>query len=71
MPDTPITFDDVELVTDAGLTRHYRIGKRVVVIGRAVPLDGTTVYAVGQVGRLVLPRWFAETVGLESRKSGD
>jgi len=37
-----------------------RIGSRVAFVGGAVPLSGTTVAVVGQVGHLVLPRWFVE-----------
>ena len=66
VPDTPIPFDDVEVVEDTGLTLHYRIAGKVVIVGRAVPLDGTTIRHVGDVGMLVLPRWFVEQNGLRS-----
>jgi hypothetical protein len=64
MPDTPITFEDVERLSDSGFGGNYRIGERTLFVGSAVPLGGTTVYRVGEIGRLVLPRWFAETNGL-------
>jgi hypothetical protein len=67
MPETPITFDDVERLSDTGLGGQYRINGRMVFIGNAVPMAGTTVCAVGRVGRLVLPRWFAQEQGLTPR----
>jgi hypothetical protein len=60
MPDTPITFENVEVLDDTGLGRTCRINGQVVFVGSAVSLDGTTVFVVGQAGRLVLPRWFVE-----------
>jgi hypothetical protein len=36
-----------------------------VFVGSAVPLSGTTVTVVRQVGRLVLPRWFVEQEGID------
>ena len=43
----------------------YRIGVRDVFIGSAVPLQGTSVHFIGDVGRLVLPRWFVEQERIE------
>ena len=60
MPDTPITFENVERLSETGLGGNYRIAGRVLFIGNAVPLTGTTVHRAGQVGRLVLPRWFVD-----------
>jgi hypothetical protein len=64
MPNTPVTFDAVEVVraTLFGLT--CRIDRVDVELGIVVPLAGTTVRAKGDVGRLVLPRWFALQEGL-------
>ncbi len=68
MPETPILFDDVQMLAKSGLGYAFRIGGKEVFVGSAVPLKGTTVAIVGQVGRLVLPRWFVEQEGL---KGGD
>jgi hypothetical protein len=64
MPETPIVFENVEVLADTGLGRSCRINGRVVFVGSAVPLDGTTVCVVGHIGRLVLPRWFVEQEGV-------
>jgi hypothetical protein len=48
-----------------GLGHKFRIGGKEVFVGSAVPLEGTTVYLVGQVGCLVLPRWFVQQEGIE------
>lgn len=60
MPQTPIHFENVEIVSQSDLGNWMRIDGRQVFIGQAVPLSGTTVYRPGDRGRLVLPRWFAE-----------
>ena len=60
MPETPIVFDGVKMLNASSLGRTFRIGCKDVFVGSAVPLKGTTVVVVGQVGRLVLPRWFVE-----------
>jgi len=66
MPGTPIAFENVEMLTTGSLGHTFRIAGRVMFIGWAVPLrSGTTVAIVGQVGRLVLPRWFVEQEGIE------
>ena len=65
MPETPIKIDDVEVLSDGtGLGFTCRVAGIVLFVGRAVPLPGTTVQCVGDRGRLVLPRWFAEEHGL-------
>ena len=61
MAETPIPFDDVEILSDgSGLGFTCRIGARDLFIGSAIPLPGTTVRRPGDRGRLVLPRWFVE-----------
>jgi hypothetical protein len=60
MPETPIVFDGVKMLNASSLGRTFRIGCKDVFVGSALPLKGTTVVVVGQVGRLVLPRWFVE-----------
>ena len=65
MPETPIVFDDVEMVTTSCLGHTFRIGGKDVFVGSAVPLKGTAAFIVGKVGRLVLPRWFVEEHGIE------
>jgi len=65
VPETPIAFDGVEMLATGGLGHTFRIGDKEVFVGSAVPLQGTAVFIVGQVGRLVLPRWFVEKHGLD------
>jgi len=60
VPESPVTYEDVEVVESDGLGMVCRIGNHRVFIGKYVPLDGTTVRAKGDRGRLTLPRWFAE-----------
>ena len=60
MPESPIVFDGVKMLNASSLGRTFRIGGKDVFVGSAVPLKGTTVVVVGQVGQLVLPRWFVE-----------
>ena len=72
MPETPITYDDVEVVEVDGLGFTCRIGNERVFIGRYVPLNGTTIRVVGDRGSLTLPRWFVEQQGLPlSRRMND
>ena len=65
MPETPIAFDNVEVLAKSGLAYAVRIGGKEVFVGLAVPLRGTTVATVGDVGRLVLPRWFVDQEHIE------
>jgi hypothetical protein len=60
MPETPIAFDGVTMLTSNGLGHMFKIGDKEVFVGSAVPMPGTAAFVVGQVGRLVLPRWFVE-----------
>jgi hypothetical protein len=72
VPETPVTYEDVEVVEadDLGLT--YRIGNVRIFIGKYVPVEGTTIRAKGDRGRLSLPRWFVEQQGLPlSRRMED
>jgi hypothetical protein len=56
MPETPMTFEDVELLKDSGMTLRCRVQGKVVVVGRLQVLAGTTVSMESDRGRLVLPR---------------
>ena len=64
MPETPVTYEDVEVLDDDGLGFTCRIGNDRAFIGKYVPADGTTVHRKGDRGRLALPRWFVEQQGL-------
>lgn len=64
MPETPIVYDDVEVVDQDDLGFSCVIRGTRAFIGKYVPLDGTTVRRRGDRGRLTLPRWFAEQQGL-------
>ena len=63
MPQTRSIFDNIEVmrVTDFGF--YGRIDGHEVFVGPTVPLRGTTVVRKGDVGRLVLPRWFVQLHG--------
>jgi hypothetical protein len=67
VPQTPIPYEDVEIVRQTDLGIWVRIGPHQVFVGRAVPLPGTTICQAGDRGRLVVPRWFAEQQGLPVR----
>jgi len=64
MPDTPVTYEDVEIIDADRLGLTCRIATERAFIGKYVPLEGTTVHRPGDRGRLVLPRWFVEQQGL-------
>jgi hypothetical protein len=64
MPQTPVTYDNVEIVRQSGTGNWVRIGGRAVFVGESVGLPGTTIHRPGDRGRLVLPHWFAEAWGL-------
>jgi len=64
MPETPVTFEDVELIEADGLGFTCRIGNERVFVGKYVPLNGTTIRVSGDRGLLALPRWFVEQQGL-------
>jgi hypothetical protein len=53
------------MLTMDGLGHEFRIGGKEAFVGSAVPLKGTTVTVVGQIGCLVLPRWFVQQEGIE------
>jgi hypothetical protein len=64
VPDTPIVYQDVELLEQDGLGFTCRIGNERIFVGKYVPLEGTTIRASGDRGQLALPRWFVEQQGL-------
>jgi hypothetical protein len=64
MPDTPITFENVEVIRDGSMGFWCRCQDQEVFIGSNVPLQGTTVRIAGDHGTLVLPRWFVRDHGL-------
>ena len=64
MPETHITYDDVEVVETDGLGFTCRIGADCVFVGKYVPVNGTTIRSAGDRGSLTLPRWFVEQQGL-------
>lgn len=71
MSQTPITYEDVEVIDADGVGLTCRIGKDRVFIGKYVPLDGTTIRTAGDRGRLRLPRWFVEQEGLPLSRGMD
>ena len=64
MPETPILFEQVELLAADGLGYTLRIGGQELFVGSGVPLRGSAALVIGTVERLLLPRWFVEQHGL-------
>ena len=64
MPETPVIYDDVDVLDEDDLGLTCRIGNERVFIGKYVSVDGTTVHRKGDRGRLALPRWFVQQQGL-------
>ena len=60
VPETPVTYDDAEVLEVDGLGFTVRIGNERVFVGKYVALSGTTIRAKGDRGRLTLPRWFVD-----------
>ena len=65
MPEIPITFDNVEVLSASDLGLMCRIQGKVVPIGRLQMLGGADVRDAGDRGRLVLPRCAVDALGLE------
>ena len=59
-----VEFDNVEIVRDTGLVLMCRVGVQIVGVPPLRMLPGTTIRAVGDRGRLVLPREVALNIGL-------
>ena len=55
MPNTPVVYEDAEVLDQDDLGFVCRIGTERAFVGKYVPLAGTTVYRAGDHGRLVLP----------------
>jgi hypothetical protein len=64
MPETPIAFDNVEVLRASDRTLRCRVGTKDVTVGRLQVMHGTTVAQEGDRGRLVLPRWAVRELGL-------
>lgn len=64
MPDSPVVYEDTEVLEHDDLGFVCRIGNERAFVGKYVPLEGTTVRRTGDRGRLALPRWFVEQQGL-------
>ena len=63
-----VTIDEAELVRSTDLIVIYRVDGREVRIPPLHIRPGTTASQVGQKGALVLPRWFAQELGLVARR---
>lgn len=64
MDGAPVTYADVEVLAHEAVGFTCAIADRVLFVGRDLALAGTTVAATGDRGRLTLPQWFAEQMGL-------
>ncbi len=63
MADTdPVAFQDVEVVDDSGGVLACRHRGRPLWVGVHQLAAGTTVRRKGDRGRLVIPRWLADTL---------
>jgi hypothetical protein len=63
---TDIVFEDVRVVADNGMALQCVVDRRTVWVGRLQVLPGSTVRAVGDRGRLVIPDWLARDLRLVS-----
>ncbi len=62
MADTdPVVFEDVEVTDDSGGVLACRHRGRPLWVGVRQLVAGTTVRRKGDRGRLVIPRWLADT----------
>jgi hypothetical protein len=59
MPQSPVTFDAVQVLSTTIFGMTCRVGRRDVFVRAGVPKPGTTIRNQGDVGRLVVPKWFA------------
>jgi hypothetical protein len=64
MPETPITFEAVEVLRASEMTMRCRVQGKDVTVVRLQVMHGTTVQREGDRGRLVLPRWAIQELGL-------
>jgi hypothetical protein len=69
MPETPITFEDVEVLRTAPLIITCRVQGKIVMVGRLQMVEGTTIASPGDRGRLVMPRWAVQDLGLTEPSS--
>ena len=56
--------EDVQVLSATGMTMRCQLQGKVVMVGRLQIMAGTTVALEGDVGRLVLPRWAVQDLGL-------
>jgi hypothetical protein len=59
-----VEFDGVEVLGNTGLVLRCRVDGKVVSFPPLRRLPGSTVPWPGDVGRLILPRYVAENLGL-------
>jgi hypothetical protein len=59
-----ITFENVEVIFSREAAVVYRIDGRNVTVAPPNIQKGTTAYSHGERGRLVLPKWYAQELGL-------
>ena len=64
VPNTPIVFEGVEVVSATDVTLRCRVQGMVFTVGALQFLRGTTIHRAGDRGRLVLPRWALRDLGL-------
>ena len=64
LPESPITYENVEVARCNALGMWCRVHDREVFVGRNVPMEGTTIRKPGDRGRLVIPGWFVRDQGI-------
>ena len=63
MPDT-VVFENVEVISASDLGLICMVQGKVVSVGALQVLPESTVRSKGDRGRLVLPRWAVDELGL-------
>jgi hypothetical protein len=62
--DDVVEFTDVQVEDDLGLALVCLVGGKRVSISRQQILAGSTVRCPGGLGKLVIRRWLAKSLGL-------
>jgi hypothetical protein len=63
MPASSVSIDNAEVVRVDTLGILCRVAGTYIFVAFPLVREGTTVKREGDVGRLVVPRWFAEDHG--------
>jgi len=61
-----VALEDVRVLADNGMALKCLVARREVWVGHLQVLRGSSVRAIGDYGRLVIPVWLARDLGLVS-----